>query len=163
MPMNQPIDWDNLNLDQTALPNFLDFGQNNYNPLSYGGNRIPNTQMNLPTAPGNLNTFFPPRMGVDASGNLVEKAGMDFGWNAPSLQLGLSGLSTLGNLWGSYQGNKIAKDSLNWQKTFGNANLNNSIRAFNQTLQSKAERLGQTRGWNDQDVAEYIKKFEATR
>ena len=38
---------------------------------------------------------------------------LEIGYNIPTLQLGMQGLGTLGNLWGSFQSTKLAKDSFN--------------------------------------------------
>ncbi len=38
------------------------------------------------------------------------------GWNANTLKLGLSGLNTLGNLWGAWQSKKLARDHLKFTK-----------------------------------------------
>ena len=60
-----------------------------------------------------------------------------FGWNMPTLQTGLQGLSTIGNLWGAYQGNKLARKQLSLSTDAYNTNLTNSIKSYNTQLEER--------------------------
>ena len=96
-------------------------------------------------------------------GNAGGAAQPQFGWNMPTVGLGLYGLSTLGNLWQGFQANKIAKDQLAWAKEFGNANLNNSIKNYNTQLSDKATSRMSSSGWSPEQMAAYIEANKVTR
>lgn len=63
--------------------------------------------------------------------------GSDFGWNSAALQTGLQGLSTIGNLWGAYQGNKLARKQLALATDAYNTNLTNQIKSYNTQLEDR--------------------------
>ena len=87
----------------------------------------------------------------------------NFGWNMPTVGLGLYGLSTLGNLWQGFQANKIAKDQLAWAKEFGNANLNNSIKNYNTSLEDKARSRASSSGWSPEQIDAYVQANKVSR
>lgn len=87
----------------------------------------------------------------------------DLGWNAPTLKMGLSGLNTLGNLWGAWQSNRLARDQLNFTKDVTNANLNNSIQSYNTSLEDRARARGAMEGQSSSDVQSYIDKNRLSR
>lgn len=80
---------------------------------------------------------------------------LDFGMNLPSFQLGLQGLGTLGSLWGTFQSNKLARDSFNFQKDFAQKNLANQIKSYNTALTDRAT----TRGFVQGDSADTTKQY----
>lgn len=51
-------------------------------------------------------------------------------------------LQGLGTLWGGFQQNKIARDSLNFQKSAYNTNLANSIKSYNLALTDRMTARG---------------------
>lgn len=89
--------------------------------------------------------------------------GFNLGFNAPTLQMGLSGLNTLGNLYGAWQANKLARDQLNFTKNVTNTNLNNSIQSYNTALSDRARSRGFTEGRSDTEVADYISANRLSR
>lgn len=82
--------------------------------------------------------------------------GFELGFNAPTLQMGLQGLNTLGNLWGALQSTKLAREQLNFTKNITNTNLNNSIKSYNTALEDRARSRGFTQGQSDTDINNYI-------
>ena len=106
---------------------------------------------------------------LDPNGSLnpanVSAPAAQFKWgnNIPTWGLGFQGLSALTNLWQGLEANKIAKQSLSMQRDFGNANLNNSISAYNTSLENKAAYKADMQGWSDQQKADYIAAHKATR
>lgn len=85
------------------------------------------------------------------------------GWNANTLKLGLSGLNTLGNLWGAWQSNKLARDQLNFTKDVTNTNLNNSIQSYNTSLEDRARARAAMEGQSNAEAQAYIDKNRLTR
>lgn len=57
-----------------------------------------------------------------------------FGFNMPTLELGIKGLSALGNLWSGYQANKMAQRQYDLAKEAYQTNLANSIKSYNTAL-----------------------------
>lgn len=121
-----------------------------YNPLaSFGAESL---QFGMPT-------FDPLGFGVGGQQgvpSLDSANSFKFGMNAPTLQMGLSGINTLGNLWGAFQANKLARDQLDFTKKITNTNLNNSVQSYNTALTDRAKARGFTEGKSDEEVQNYI-------
>lgn len=66
-----------------------------------------------------------------------QQAGSDFGWNMGTLNTGFKGLATLGNLWGAFQGNKLARKQLSLATDAYNTNLTNQIKSYNTQLEDR--------------------------
>ena len=81
---------------------------------------------------------------------------LEIGYNIPTLQLGMQGLGTLGNLWGSFQSQKLAKDAFNFQKEFAQKNLANSIKSYNTALTDRATSRGFVQGDSKDKTQQYI-------
>ncbi len=90
-------------------------------------------------------------------------ASFQFGMNPESLQMGLSGLQSIGNLWGAFQSNKLAKDQLNFVKNMSNTNLNNSITSYNTALTDRSRARGFTEGQSQAEIDAYIAANRMTR
>lgn len=71
----------------------------------------------------------------DPTGN--QQASGDIGWNMPTLRTGFQGLSTLGNLWGAFQGNKLARKQFSLASDAYNTNLTNQIKTYNTSLEER--------------------------
>lgn len=109
-------------------PDFLNFGGSGrypgYTPTVDTSWQVPGTVSNSPI-PG-----MPQSGGIGAPGGL----GMT-PFQAGGLALG--GLQTLGNLWGAFQANKLAKRQFQFQKDFSMANLANEISSYNTALEDR--------------------------
>ena len=81
---------------------------------------------------------------------------LEFGMNIPTARLGLTGLSTLGNLWGSFQSNKLARDSFNFQKGMAEKNYANQIKSYNTALTDRATTRGFVQGDSTDTTQQYI-------
>lgn len=90
-----------------------------------------------------------------------QQGGSDIGWNIPTLQTGFQGLATLGNLWGAYQGNKLAKKQLALSTDAYNTNLTNSIKSYNTQLEDRIR--GRHSPTNAIGQAEATKQIEANK
>ena len=87
---------------------------------------------------------------------LAGSAGDTLGWNVPTMQLGLSGLNTVGGLYGAYQANDMANQQFDYAKKMGDANLANQIKSYNTNLSDKATARGSVEGWTDAETQSYI-------
>lgn len=88
----------------------------------------------------NQNTDIPetPEFNYQAGKGFLGLYGPDgnFSWaNAGSLTKALGGL---GQVWAAFQANKLAKDSLNFQKESYQTNLANQIASYNMALEDRA-------------------------
>ena len=133
------------------------------NPQTYNfglGSDTGGTQISgLATDP---NSFF--NTGVDKLSGLntssvdpSQEAGV-LGYNIPTAQLGLSGLSAIGNLWGAYQANKQASSQFDYTKKITDTNLANQTKTYNTALSDKATSRGSMEGWTDAQTQSYIDK-----
>lgn len=97
--------------------------------------------------------YFPsaPRTG---SGGMFGNSGI--GMNMDTLQLGLSGLSAVGNFWNAYQAQKLAKQQFQFTKDITNTNLANQIKSYNTTLSDRARSRGVVEGQSQAQVDQYI-------
>lgn len=80
-----------------------------------------------------------------------------------NLSLGLSGLSSLANL---FQGNRafnLADDQFKYQKGVTNTNLNNSIKAYNNSLEDRLTARGVAQGDDTATTAAEIQRKRLTR
>lgn len=66
-----------------------------------------------------------------------QQAGSDLGWNIGTLNTAFKGLATLGNLWGAFQGNKLARKQFSAAQDAYNTNLTNSIKSYNTELEGR--------------------------
>lgn len=125
-----------LNFMGTGTPN-LNYA-NQVNPLSFGSNPI------MPT--GEI-------------GGLTNK----LGFNVPTFQLGLGTLGTLGNLYGAFQANRLAKDQLNFTKDVTNTNLNNQVKSYNTALEDRARSRAVAENRSQASADKYIEENRLTR
>ena len=81
---------------------------------------------------------------------------LELGMNIPTFQLGLTGLGALGNLWGTFQSNKLARDSFNFQKGMAEKNYANQIKSYNTALTDRATTRGFVQGDSTEKTQQYI-------
>lgn len=91
----------------------------------------------------------------DGSGNGGYQS-LELGMNIPTFQLGIGGLGTLGNLWGTFQSNKLAKDALNFQKGMAEKNYANQLKSYNTALTDRATTRGFVQGDSTETTQQYI-------
>lgn len=104
---------------------------------------------------GQANGAPTPQFGFTPTG-LPDASGL--GFNLPTGQLALSGLAALGNLWGAYSANKLARDQLDFTKSAFQTNLKNSLSSYNTALEDRARARGATEGQSQEQVQSYIDK-----
>lgn len=90
--------------------------------------------------------------------SFFDKGNDQFGWNANTLNFGLQGLNTIGNIWGAWQANKLAKDQLNFTKNFANRNLANQTQSYNTALEDRARARAAVEGQTSAEAQAYIDK-----
>ena len=81
---------------------------------------------------------------------------LELGMNIPTFKLGLTGLGALGDLWGTYQSNKLARDSFNFQKGMAEKNYANQIKSYNTALTDRATTRGFVQGDSTETTQQYI-------
>ena len=84
------------------------------------------------------------------------------GFNAPTLQLGMQGLGTIGNLWGAWQSNKLAKDQLNFTKKFASMNLANQMKSYNTALEDRSRSRAAAEGQTSAEAQAYVDRNRMT-
>ena len=93
-----------------------------------------------------------------------QQGGSDLGWNTGTLQTGLQGLATLGNLWGAFQGNKLARKQLALSTDAYNTNLTNQIKSYNTQLEDRIRgRHSPTNAIGQAEADRQIEKHKLTR
>lgn len=135
-----------------SIPNYGAMSPVNYQLAALGG-----LGMQMPGA-----TPASP-LSVLGSGNDLSADSFNFGANIPTLRMGLSGLNTLGNLWGAWQAQGLARDQLNFTRNVTNTNLNNSIQSYNTALADRARARGVAEGQSSDEVNNYIASNRLTR
>ena len=144
-----------MSLNQTALPEY-NFGQN----YDVGGNIT-----------GDMANWGSDR--VDPIGNGLDN-NLEFnptsnnpgeiGFNLPTARTALQGLSTVGNLWGAYQGNKIARKQLALSTDAYNTNLTNQIKSYNTQLEDRIRgRHSPTNAAGQAEASKYIEANKLVR
>ncbi len=161
-------------MDASSL-GFGDFGS-----LGNSSDYFPDFQMN-PTSNEPLGMNFSPDLGgmpnwgndptvtgsyggaptFDPNPMSNQQGGSDLGWNMGTLNTGFKGLATLGNLWGAYQGNKLARKQLALSTDAYNTNLTNSIKSYNTQLEDRIR--GRYSPTNTIGQAEATKQIEANK
>jgi hypothetical protein len=75
----------------------------------------------------------------------------------------LSGIQTLGALWGAWQQNKMAKKQFKFTKDITNTNLANQIKSYNTALYDRARSRGVVEGQSQNQIDAYINDNSLSR
>lgn len=90
-------------------------------------------------------------------------ANQEFGFNMNTLNAGIGGLSALGNLWGGYQAQKMAKKQFDYQKGVTNTNLMNQIQSYNTALKDRITTRSHVQGDSQEKTDQYLKENSLKR
>lgn len=77
------------------------------------------------------------------------------GWGGVA-QTGIGAVNTIGNLWGAYQANKMAKKQFAFTKDMAETNLSNQIQSYNTALSDRARSRAVTEGQSDATRDQYV-------
>ena len=72
---------------------------------------------------------------------------------------GINALQTLGNLWGSYQTQKLARDQFDVQRNTTNRNLSNQAKMINSIVDQRAQHQGTTQGLSEADTKKWAADY----
>lgn len=147
---NSNKNWFNLdfgNQNQDSQPSgFLDFGS-----LMGGGTdpSVRDAQINVLNAQaGNLNQM---------------TQNSQFGLNFNTLSGVMDGLNSLGQLWGAYQGQKLAKDQWKTQKSILNTNMMNQISSYNSAMKDRLDTRAHMEGRSQESADAQLEERKARR
>ena len=82
--------------------------------------------------------------------------GTGLGFNMPTANLALSGLSTIGNLWAAFQAQKLARQQFKYTKNVTDTNLANQIKSYNTTLADRSYSRAKVEGRDTTSAQSYI-------
>lgn len=141
-------------------PNDLSVGMLTVNPsaaIQGAGQTTANTGLTAPTVqtPGVTVPQVPGQTGV--GGGAAPQTGGFFSQYGPA-QFALGAIQTLGSLWNSFQQNKLAKQSFNFQKEAYATNLANQEQTYNTALEGRINAQYATEGKSQTEAASYIDK-----
>ena len=77
-------------------------------------------------------------------------------WNIGTGQLVLGGIGSIGNLWSSWQAQKLAKEQFNYQKGITDTNLANQIQSYNTALSDRITSRGFIQGDSQSTIDQYV-------
>ena len=132
------------NNDLTAMSNYLT--SPNFKANTSLGDFLQN---------GTSMSAFPsaPAMGSGGlAGGFGGMGGMD------ELKMLVGGLSSIGNLWNSFQATKIAKDTLKFQKEYAQKNMTNQVQSYNTALSDRITSRAFAQGNDQAYVDDYLSK-----
>lgn len=86
-----------------------------------------------------------------------------FGFNMPTLQLGLTGLGTLAGIFNSFSQNRQQRDQFNYYRNLADTNMNNSIKNYNTRLEDRARARVAAEGGTQEDIDAYLEKNRLER
>ena len=91
-------------------------------------------------------------------GGMNNSLSTPLGMNIGTGQLVLGGIGTIGNLWASWQAQKLAKEQFNYQKDITDTNLANQIQSYNTALTDRITSRGFTQGDSQSTIDQYIEE-----
>lgn len=140
----------------------MDNFQINSNSLNFGGaggGMFANTNANNALASPALDQFFQAQETNDGLGggiNMVMPQNQGWGFNIPTMKLGIEGLSALGGLYTAFKANGLAEDRFDFAKDVTNTNLRNQIASYNTSVRDRARARGVAEGQSQEQINNYV-------
>lgn len=116
-------------------------------------------QSNAGTVSGSLGFSAESLLGKNPPGK--DPSGWQFGGS--KLNGALNGLQTIGQLWGAYQTNKMARKQLSFAKDAFETNVGNQIKTYNTSLSDRAHAREGLSGNSPEQVRAYIESNKLVR
>lgn len=107
---------------------------------------------------GIMSAFNAPMGQAQGRGGLGSIGGTGLGFNMDTLQLGLGGLSAIGNFWNAYQANSLAKKQFAFSKQMAETNLANQIKSYNTALEDRGRARAAAEAQSPEEAQAYIDK-----
>lgn len=95
-------------------------------------------------------------MGVQVEPMTGTTGGFSGGGFSGNMNMILGGVQTLGNLWNSYQQNKLAKEQFAFQKDAFQTNLANQTQTYNTALEDRIRARHHTEGKSSGETDAYL-------
>lgn len=89
--------------------------------------------------------------------------GGGLGANMDTAKLALSGIGTLGGLWGAFQAASLAKKQFNYTRDVTETNMANQLKTYNTGLTDRANNRAIVEGRTPAETAAYIDTNKLTR
>lgn len=133
---------------------------NGYQPVIPGMSETAITQATANVSGGGWNQFQqtqqPNASGFNFQAQPTNNPGF-FG-KGGAAQMGIGAIGTLGQLWGAFQQNKIAKKSLALQERTFETNLSNQTKTYNTELEDRIATRYAAEGRDQSEVDSYVEK-----
>lgn len=139
----------------SGLPASLANANYNFPALTGGYEAIEAPQAMAPLQPLSVPSFGT-LIQAGAAPNMFSRTISSLGGPSSAIQTGVGALQTIGNLWGAYQANKLARKQFEYTKGFNDTNLANSIQSYNTTLGDRARARAAVEGQSDAERDKYI-------
>lgn len=128
--------------------------------MSSWGQGITAPSLFAPSALGTVDVA--PRIG-GAGGLGGGMGGLGGGTFMDKAALGLTGVQTLGSLWGAFQAAKLAKKQFNYTKQVTDMNIENQLKTYNTQLTDRANNRAIVEGKSAEQTAAYIDANKLSR
>ena len=129
--------------------------QNNYGASNPTGSYLQNTASGQQVTQG----ITGPGVGQQVApqvGGVNNNLSTPLDWNIGTGQLVLGGIGSIGNLWSSWQAQKLAKEQFNYQKGITDTNLANQIQSYNTALSDRIAARGFMQGDSQSTIDQYV-------
>lgn len=98
----------------------------------------------------------------DSMSTMTSPMGTGLGLNLGTAQLALSGLGTIGNLWGAFQANNLAKKQFDLTKKVATANMENQVQSYNTALADRARSRAAVENRDPASAEDYVNRNRLT-
>jgi hypothetical protein len=130
--------------------------------MSSWGQGITAPVLAAPTAIGGIDVV--PKIATPGAGGLNQSIfGGGLGANMDTAKLALSGIGTLGSLWGAFKAASLADKQFKYTRDVTETNLANQLKTYNTGLTDRANNRAIVEGRSPAETAAYIDANKLTR